>query len=309
MLNDKYMKFLGDMKAVKASDETKAMLESITKGYILCEGEEGDLAEFEGENPSTVAPIGPHDDMVKTEPDAIAETAPVTESETEQEMEPVAEPENETAPAAKEKFVTIENIPDWAIYYMVYGEGDDLTDEDKAEVDEYMKANGLRRAVSVDEESKNDFCANPEFGKGSGTYTVTFATEDTDKPANPVEQEPEPVVDSVVEPESDIAEVSEEADAETEEKPNVKVSLWSGAGVDGDSVEVYVDGGRRNAMAALELAVAKIEKAGDTHGVLIDEDQLDEEERESDYYIYVDATMAGATKPYYVNSTLNIEDI
>lgn len=72
------------------------------------------------------------------------------------------------------------------------------------------------------------------------------------------------------------------------------VSIWTGAGYWTEQFKVYADYEEQ----ALEIVVAYAEE--NAKGLLFDVDEIDEEEIENGLYIYIDATMNGATKPYYV---------
>ena len=76
-----------------------------------------------------------------------------------------------------------------------------------------------------------------------------------------------------------------------------EVNLWSGAGYQLESYLVHSN----DAETALEKVVAFCEKYHD-FGVIFIEDEIDPELANTDYYIYVDATMEGASQPYYVLS-------
>lgn len=106
----------------------------------------------------------------------------------------------------------------------------------------------------------------------------------------------------------------------------MRVCLWSGAGYDLAEFYVYIKGD--DAQAALEKTVAYCEQNGYT-GFILDTNEI-EDMAEKDYaeevanydgdldefitnylnYVYVDATMDGATKPYYVyGENLRIENV
>ena len=91
-----------------------------------------------------------------------------------------------------------------------------------------------------------------------------------------------------------------------------EVSLWSGSGY--TTTDIYVEADDDNAEGALEEAVASADKHG-WKGVLLDTTEVENdmaadghynlETGEGDAvfdetYLYVDATMAGASQPYYV---------
>lgn len=72
------------------------------------------------------------------------------------------------------------------------------------------------------------------------------------------------------------------------------------------SSKFYVYCDPRNAEAALEKTVAYCEKKGYTW-LLYEEDEIDPEYEED--YIYIDATMEGASQPYYLPSwAVNIHE-
>lgn len=91
-----------------------------------------------------------------------------------------------------------------------------------------------------------------------------------------------------------------------------KVSIWSGSGY--TTTDIYVDVDDDDAQGALEEAVATAEKRGwtnilldvsETEQAMADDGHYDLETGEGDdifeeTYMYVDATMVGASQPYYV---------
>ena len=104
---------------------------------------------------------------------------------------------------------------------------------------------------------------------------------------------------------------------------NVCVEIWSGSGYGVSQFYVNVPGGARNAEGALETAVALAEKEapGLLHDVaeveadMAEDGHFDLETGEGDAifqetYVYVDATMAGASEPYYIyGENLGIESV
>lgn len=78
------------------------------------------------------------------------------------------------------KKVTIDNIPEWAIYALEYG-GDEcgvLSEEDIALINAFVLENfpdGYY--MSVKWESYSGFTSHPAFGKACGTYEVDFMVE------------------------------------------------------------------------------------------------------------------------------------
>lgn len=82
-----------------------------------------------------------------------------------------------------------------------------------------------------------------------------------------------------------------------------EVALWGGVGYYLDTFQVYAD----SAETALEIIVAYCERRGFT-GLIYTQDEIDIEDE--DYYVYVDATMEGASQPYYVlNENLIIREV
>lgn len=91
-----------------------------------------------------------------------------------------------------------------------------------------------------------------------------------------------------------------------------EVSIWSGSGY--TTTDIYVDVDDTDAQGALEEAVATAEKRGwtnilldvsETEQAMADDGHYDLETGEGDAifeetYMYVDATMLGASQPYYV---------
>jgi hypothetical protein len=93
-----------------------------------------------------------------------------------------------------------------------------------------------------------------------------------------------------------------------------EVSLWSGSGY--TTTDIYVEASDIDAEGALEEAVATAEKRGwtdllldtaETEKEMAEDGHYDMETGEGDaifdeMYMYVDATMAGASEPYYIRT-------
>ena len=76
---------------------------------------------------------------------------------------------------AKIKTTTVENVPCWAADYFVNAETSGLNEEDLALVHEYerkLERQGLR-LISPIEDTRNEFCACPAFGKACDTEDWT----------------------------------------------------------------------------------------------------------------------------------------
>lgn len=75
--------------------------------------------------------------------------------------------------------VTFDNIPEWAIYALEYGnECGTLTEEDIALINAFVRENfpnGYYMSVKWD--NYNAFTTHPAFGKPCGTYEVEFLIE------------------------------------------------------------------------------------------------------------------------------------
>lgn len=75
----------------------------------------------------------------------------------------------------KVSYKTFDRIPDWAIYYMMYGDPDGLTDDDISQVAKFMKTHNLSRLVEVlDIDQESSFYHHPDFGLGSGCRKCVF---------------------------------------------------------------------------------------------------------------------------------------
>lgn len=98
-----------------------------------------------------------------------------------------------------------------------------------------------------------------------------------------------------------------------EQMANAVVSIWSGSGYATDQFYVNVDKGADNAEGALEEAIVWAEKIDPS--VLLDVEEVEKKAAEDgiydpdsgqgtaefeETYLYVDATSAGASKPYYI---------
>lgn len=94
---------------------------------------------------------------------------------------------------------------------------------------------------------------------------------------------------------------------------NAKVQIWSGSGYTLDEFYVNVDKGAKNAEEALAYAVVQAEKVApevlqdvsEVEELMAKEGHYDTETGEGDEifqetYTYVDATMEGASEPYYI---------
>ena len=70
---------------------------------------------------------------------------------------------------------TIENVPEWANCYLMYGDESGLTASDKREIDGFL--DGLRRErlrlVAPIEGTHNEFCSRPAFGQACATEDWT----------------------------------------------------------------------------------------------------------------------------------------
>ena len=80
----------------------------------------------------------------------------------------------------KEKFVTIEGIPEWSVTYLMYGDETALDEEDKKQANEFMKKNGLSYLVDVEDE-EGGFDTHPAFGLSTNTVTGIFAVKSESK--------------------------------------------------------------------------------------------------------------------------------
>lgn len=80
------------------------------------------------------------------------------------------------------------------------------------------------------------------------------------------------------------------------------VMLYCGAGYFMQPFDVYANCEQQ----ALEIVVAYCDN-NNLHGYLIDVEDVEDEE--DDNYIYIDATMEDATKPYYIYSNARIKEL
>ncbi len=74
--------------------------------------------------------------------------------------------------ASKINTETFENIPQWAVTYLAYGDKDGLSDEDIALVDNWAKRNQINSFIDAGEE--HYFSSHPKFGPASDCVTATF---------------------------------------------------------------------------------------------------------------------------------------
>ena len=107
-----------------------------------------------------------------------------------------------------------------------------------------------------------------------------------------------------------------------EQMANTEVHIWSGSGYTTDVFYIHTDRGADDAEGALEEAVVWAEKIDPR--VLLDVEDVERQAAEDgiynpetgeespefqETYLYVDATMAGASKPYYIYvENLSIRD-
>lgn len=69
----------------------------------------------------------------------------------------------------------VEDFPEWAVCYLVYGEDPSLSDEEREEIDGWMEDNGYARLVSDGEEyNRDEFNKFPAFGKACATRVVVM---------------------------------------------------------------------------------------------------------------------------------------
>ena len=64
------------------------------------------------------------------------------------------------------KFGVVENVPDWAACYLMYGDESGITAADKIEIIGFLdglRREGLRIVAPVDG-THNEFCTRPAFG-------------------------------------------------------------------------------------------------------------------------------------------------
>lgn len=77
--------------------------------------------------------------------------------------------EDQASDSINDTMEKVYDFPSWAVYYAMYGEWDDLTEEEKEMVDSFMDENGYTDLVEVSEEI-TDFCRYPAFGKPCEVY-------------------------------------------------------------------------------------------------------------------------------------------
>lgn len=68
--------------------------------------------------------------------------------------------------------VKVENIPEWAVGYMAYGDASGLSDKEISQIDNWMKENKLSNLSEISDE--RHFASHPEFGLASDYVTGTF---------------------------------------------------------------------------------------------------------------------------------------
>ena len=69
------------------------------------------------------------------------------------------------------KFIEVENFPEYAVNYAYYGYTTDLTDIDILNIDNYMTENNYSMIATKDS-TDNGFCRYPVFGLPCRTVTV-----------------------------------------------------------------------------------------------------------------------------------------
>ena len=76
-------------------------------------------------------------------------------------------------PDTNSSFKTLTNVPKWAAGYMATGEAADLTDEETAQVDAFMKSNNIHSVIQISESSY--FSSHPEFGLASDCVDINVS--------------------------------------------------------------------------------------------------------------------------------------
>lgn len=71
------------------------------------------------------------------------------------------------------EFEEVDGIPTWAIYYLEYGEDDDLTDTEIEEIRDFLEENHYRFSSEKDPDDYS-FDWHPQFGKPCNTCTCIF---------------------------------------------------------------------------------------------------------------------------------------
>ena len=72
---------------------------------------------------------------------------------------------------------TFDNIPEWAIYFLAYGESDELTEEEVDEVTTFTTINfPIGYTMDVKWDNYREFDTHPAFGLPCKTYQVDFYT-------------------------------------------------------------------------------------------------------------------------------------
>lgn len=70
---------------------------------------------------------------------------------------------------------TFDNIPEWAIYFLAYGESDELTEEEVDEVTTFTTINfPIGYTMDVQWDNYHEFDTHPAFGLPCKTYQVDF---------------------------------------------------------------------------------------------------------------------------------------
>lgn len=72
-----------------------------------------------------------------------------------------------------ERVEEIEDFPEWAITYAMYGDKDGLTDEEVEEIDKWMADNNLGSLVDVGDDTR--FAPHPAFGLACNAMTGYFS--------------------------------------------------------------------------------------------------------------------------------------
>lgn len=72
---------------------------------------------------------------------------------------------------------TFDNIPEWAIYFLAYGESDSLTEEEVEELITFTTINfPVGYTMDVQWDNFREFDTHPAFGLPCKTYQVDFYT-------------------------------------------------------------------------------------------------------------------------------------
>lgn len=82
--------------------------------------------------------------------------------------------------AQKTHWEEIDNFPEWALYYVTYGNDDSLSEEDIKDINDWMEKNNIVSVNQKDSDEGASFSKKPAFGLGANVVTVNVEVKGED---------------------------------------------------------------------------------------------------------------------------------